>query len=57
MNVSPCSLVHPRDDIVQTMDRIYRYRMTTTSGALADSGLSVKRFTLSMDELACQKPD
>jgi L-fuculose-phosphate aldolase len=25
-------LVHPRDDIVQTMERIYRYRMTTTSG-------------------------
>jgi L-fuculose-phosphate aldolase len=25
-------LVHPRDEIVQTMERIYRYRMTTTSG-------------------------
>ena len=25
-------LVHPRDAIMQTMDRIYRYRMTTTSG-------------------------
>ena len=25
-------LVHPRDQIMQTMDRIYRYRMTTTSG-------------------------
>jgi L-fuculose-phosphate aldolase len=25
-------LVHPRDEIMQTMDRIYRYRMTTTSG-------------------------
>ena len=24
--------VHPRDEIVQTMERIYRYRMTTTSG-------------------------
>jgi len=24
--------MHPRDDIVQTMERIYRYRMTTTSG-------------------------
>ncbi|MCA9129648.1 MAG: class II aldolase/adducin family protein [Planctomycetales bacterium] len=24
--------VHPRDAIVHTMDRIYRYRMTTTSG-------------------------
>ena len=26
------SLLHPRDEIMQTMDRIYRYRMTTTSG-------------------------
>lgn len=24
--------VHPRDEIMQTMERIYRYRMTTTSG-------------------------
>jgi L-fuculose-phosphate aldolase len=26
------SLLHPRDEIVQTMERIYRFRMTTTSG-------------------------
>ena len=26
------ALVHPRDEIVQTIERIYRYRMTTTSG-------------------------
>ncbi len=25
-------LVHPRDEIMHTMERIYRYRMTTTSG-------------------------
>ena len=25
-------VVHPRDEILQTMERIYRYRMTTTSG-------------------------
>lgn len=25
-------LIHPRDEIMQTMERIYRYRMTTTSG-------------------------
>ena len=25
-------VLHPRDEIMQTMDRIYRYRMTTTSG-------------------------
>ncbi len=29
---TPRSLLHPRDEIVQTMERIYRYRMTTTSG-------------------------
>ncbi|WDI41037.1 class II aldolase/adducin family protein [Bremerella sp. P1] len=28
----PRKVVHPRDEIMQTMDRIYRYRMTTTSG-------------------------
>src|SRR3954469_13811467 len=26
------SLIHPRDEIIRTMERIYRYRMTTTSG-------------------------
>lgn len=26
------SLVHPRDELLATMERIYRYRMTTTSG-------------------------
>lgn len=26
------TLLHPRDEIMQTMERIYRYRMTTTSG-------------------------
>jgi L-fuculose-phosphate aldolase len=28
----PRSLMHPRDEIMQTMSRIYGYRMTTTSG-------------------------
>ncbi len=28
----PRNLVHPRDEIIQTMERIYRNRMTTTSG-------------------------
>src|SRR5580704_15668192 len=32
MNHPTRALVHPRDEIVQTMERIYRYRMTTTSG-------------------------
>ncbi len=26
------ALVHPRDEVMRTMERIYRYRMTTTSG-------------------------
>ena len=29
---APRSLLHPRDEIMRTMERIYRYRMTTTSG-------------------------
>ena len=32
MSRPPRPLLHPRDEIVQTMERIYRYRMTTTSG-------------------------
>ena len=31
--------LHPRDEIMQTMERIYRYRMTTTSGG----NLSIRR--------------
>ena len=30
--ISERPVIHPRDEIMQTMDRIYRYRMTTTSG-------------------------
>jgi len=32
MNRPARPLIHPRDEIVQAMERIYRYRMTTTSG-------------------------
>lgn len=32
MNTQPRHLVHPRHEIVQTIERIYHYRMTTTSG-------------------------
>ena len=32
MTRSDRPLTHPRDEIVDTMERIYRYRMTTTSG-------------------------
>src|SRR4051812_12429139 len=28
----PHELIHPRDELMRTMERIYRYRMTTTSG-------------------------
>ncbi len=29
---TPRTVIHPRDEIMQTMERIYRFRMTTTSG-------------------------
>jgi L-fuculose-phosphate aldolase len=29
---TPTDLIHPRDQLMRTMERIYRYRMTTTSG-------------------------
>lgn len=32
------NLIHPRDELVEAMERIYRYRMTTTSGG----NLSIK---------------
>jgi L-fuculose-phosphate aldolase len=32
MNRTARTLMHPRDQLVQAMERIYRYRMTTTSG-------------------------
>ncbi len=32
MKPLPERLIHPRDEIMQTMERIYQYRMTTTSG-------------------------
>jgi L-fuculose-phosphate aldolase len=32
MSIPSRPLLHPRDEIVQTLERIYRYRMTTTSG-------------------------
>jgi L-fuculose-phosphate aldolase len=32
MNTNSINWLHPRDELVATMDRIYRYRMTTTSG-------------------------
>ncbi|MFT5522781.1 MAG: L-fuculose-phosphate aldolase [Pirellulaceae bacterium] len=60
-------LVHPRDEIVQTMQRIYGYRMTTTSGGNLsirdDSGniwispARVDKGNLNRQDIACVKPD
>ena len=35
------TLMHPRDEIMQTMSRIYGYRMTTTSGGRASAHFGV----------------
>lgn len=60
-------LVHPRDEIMQTMQRIYRYRMTTTSGGnlsiREDSGdiwitpARVDKGNLTRNDIVCVKPD
>jgi L-fuculose-phosphate aldolase len=66
MNASR-SLIHPRDEIMQTMDRIYRYRMTTTSGGnlsiREDSGdiwispARVDKGNLTRNDIVCMKAD
>ena len=60
-------LKHPRDEIVETMGRIYRYRMTTTSGGNLsirdDSGgiwispARVDKGNLTRDDVVCVKAD
>ncbi|MFK8112169.1 MAG: class II aldolase/adducin family protein [Rubripirellula sp.] len=60
-------LIHPRDAIMQTMDRIYRYRMTTTSGgnlSIRDpSGdiwippARVDKGNLPRNDIVCVRPD
>jgi L-fuculose-phosphate aldolase len=60
-------LIHPRDEIVQTMQRIYGYRMTTTSGgnlSIRDdagdiwiSPARVDKGNLNRQDIACVKPD
>ncbi len=59
-------LIHPRDEIMQTMDRIYRYRMTTTSGgnlSIRDgddiwiSPAKVDKGNLSSKDIVCVKAD
>ncbi|QDT07163.1 L-fuculose phosphate aldolase [Rubripirellula lacrimiformis] len=61
------NLVHPRDEIMQTMDRIYRYRMTTTSGgnlSIRDnegnvwiSPARVDKGNLTRDDIVCVRAD
>ncbi|MCA9133901.1 MAG: class II aldolase/adducin family protein [Planctomycetales bacterium] len=61
------NVVHPRDDIRQTMARIYRYRMTTTSGGNLsirdDSGdiwispARIDKGNLTRKDIVCVHPD
>lgn len=61
------NLLHPRDEIMQTMDRIYRYRMTTTSGgnlSIRDesgdiwiSPARVDKGNLTRNDIVCVHPD
>ncbi len=58
---------HPRDEIMQTMKRIYRYRMTTTSGGNLsirdDNGdiwitpARIDKANLTRDNIVCVKSD
>lgn len=60
-------LLHPRRQLVQIMDRIYRYRLTTTSGGnlsiLDDNGdlwitpSGVDKGNLKQRDIMCIKPD
>ncbi len=60
------ALLHPRDEIMQTMERIYRYRMTTTSGGNLsirdDDGVwitpaRVDKGSLTRDDIVCVRAD
>src|SRR5581483_2033043 len=61
------NLTHPRDEIMQTMERIYRYRMTTTSGgnlSIRDEDgciwitpARVDKGSLRRDDIICVQPD
>ncbi len=60
-------LVHPRDEIMATMERIYRYRMTTTSGGNLSiregngdiwiSPARVDKGNLTRGDIVCVQPD
>ena len=61
------SLMHPREEIVITMQRIYRYKMTTTSGGnvsvrdengdLWITPAAVDKATLRPDDIVCVRAD
>lgn len=60
-------LIHPRDQLMRTMDRIYRYRMTTTSGgnlSIRDRNgdiwitpARVDKGSLRREDIVCVRPD
>jgi L-fuculose-phosphate aldolase len=60
-------MLHPRDLVMQTMERIYRYRMTTTSGGNVsvrdDNGdiwitpARVDKGNLTRNDIVCVRPD
>ena len=60
-------VTHPRDEIMETMSRIYRYRMTTTSGGNLsirdhDGGIwispaRVDKGSLTRNDIVCVRPD
>jgi len=61
------NMAHPRDEIMRTMERIYRYRMTTTSGGNLSirepngdiwiTPARVDKGTLTRDDIVCVAPD
>jgi L-fuculose-phosphate aldolase len=61
------NFLHPRDELMQTMERIYRYRMTTTSGGNLsirdDNGdvwvtpARVDKGSLRREDIVCVHPD
>ena len=63
---SAVSYVHPRDEILQAIQRIYRYRMTTTSGGNLsirdDNGdvwitpAGIDKGTLRREDIVCVHP-
>ena len=64
---SPVCYLHPRDEILAAIQRIYRYRMTTTSGGnlsiLAENGdiwitpAGIDKGTLRREDIVCVHPD